>query len=291
MVKQIYSTQKGMFERESMGLNTEDSEVVFPAQAVSRFLQRRFPVHPETRVLLVALDPSGGGSSSMSLLTTCIYQSRITVVAFDEAPISGVAEMEIMIMRHVTAVRAAYPNHWLIFALESNLGQEAAHAQAMLQRHRVARHYCIREKHRIGVLTTAARKALYADNLRFYLEQDAIGLREPCVLTGNPAAGEVDRVQQVLHEQLSNYRRVTVEAAPGRLAKRHFSGKISGSRQGKLCVCECIGPILVRFSSDSRPCTHPFQDDLVLTLQLSCYWLVRFSSRSIPNVQYTQFDV
>ena len=136
--------------------------------------------------MLVALDPSGGGSSSMSLLTTCIYQSRITVVAFDEAPISGVAEMEIMIMRHVTAVLRRYPNHWLIFALESNLGQEAAHAQAMLQRHRVARHYCIREKHRIGVLTTAARKALYADNLRFYLEQDAIGLREPCVLTGNP---------------------------------------------------------------------------------------------------------
>ena len=116
-----------------------------------------------------------------------MYQNRITVVAMDEAPIAGVQEMEVMLMRHVTALRAAYPTHFLVFALESNLGQEAAHAQAMLQRHRVARYLCIQEKNRIGVLTTAARKALYADNLRFYLEQGCIGLRETRVLTGDPA--------------------------------------------------------------------------------------------------------
>ena len=260
MVKQIYSTQKGMFERESMGLNTEDADVVFPGRAVTDFMARRFPVHPETRVFLVAMDPSGGGDSSMSLLTvsvcvcvcprlcdrvrhspphpaqTCMYQNRITVVAMDEAPIAGVQEMEVMLMRHVTALRAAYPTHFLVFALESNLGQEAAHAQAMLQRHRVARYLCIQEKNRIGVLTTAARKALYADNLRFYLEQGCIGLRETRVLTGAPAEGEAARVQQVLHEQLSNYRRVNVEAGPGKLPKRHFSGKIAGSRQDDLVL-------------------------------------------------------
>ena len=82
------------------------------------------------------------------------------------------------------------------------------------------------------------------------------------MLTGNPAKGEAARVQQILHEQLTNYRRVNVDAGPGKLAKRHFSGKIAGSRQ----------------------------DDLVLTLQLSCYWMVRLSSRSIPGMNFDKFQ-
>ena len=82
------------------------------------------------------------------------------------------------------------------------------------------------------------------------------------MLTGNPAHGESARIQKVLHEQLTNYRRITVEATPGRIAKRQFSGKISGSRQ----------------------------DDLCLTLQLSCYWMIRFASRSIPGVPFAQFE-
>ena len=131
----------------------------------------------------------------------------------------------------------------------------------MLTRERVSKHYVISEKERVGVLTTAARKALYADNLKFYLEQNALALRQGGVLTGNPAAGETARVAKVLHEQLTNYRRVTVEAAPGRIAKRQFSGKISGSRQ----------------------------DDLCLTLQLAAYWMIRFGSRSIPGVHWDTF--
>lgn len=262
MVKQIYSTQKGMFERESMGLNTEDADVVFPAKVVASFLRRTADVHPESRVLLVAMDPSGGGDSSMSLVTVSLMTNYITVVAFDEQPIKGVAEMESMIMRHVQVLRREYPAHWLVFALESNLGQEAAHASAMLERNRVAKHVVIQEKDRVGVLTTAPRKELYADNLRFYLEQNSIGLRKGGVLTGNPAKGEAARVQQTLHEQLTNYRRVNVDAGPGKLAKRHFSGKIAGSRQ----------------------------DDLVLTLQLSCYWMVRLSSRSIPGMNFDKFQ-
>ena len=262
MVKQIYSTQKGMMERESLGLNTEDAAVVFPARVVNSFLKRTLPVHPESRVLLVAMDPSGGGDSSMSLVTTCMKNNQIVVVCVDEAPIKGVAEMESMLMRHIKVLQHHYTTHHLVFAFESNLGQEASHAAAMLERNRVRNHFVIQEKNRIGVLTTAARKSLYADNLRFYLEQSAIGLRKGGVLTGNPDASEADRVVKTMHEQLSNYRRVTSEAAPGRVAKWHYSGKIAGSRQ----------------------------DDLVLTLQLSCYWNVRFSSRSIPGVNFSSFQ-
>lgn len=235
--------------------------MVFPAKLVAAFMRRTADVHPESRVLLVAMDPSGGGASSMSLCTVSLMGNAICVVAFDEAPIKGAAEMESMIMRHVQVLRRAYPAHWLVFALESNLGQEAAHASAMLERNRVANYVVIQEKARVGVLTTAARKELYADNLRFYLEQNAIALRKGGALTGSQAAGEEARVRKVLHEQLTNYRRVNVDAGPGKLAKRHFSGKIAGSRQ----------------------------DDLVLTLQLSCYWMVRLSSRSIPGMNFDKF--
>lgn len=214
--------------------------MVFPAKLVTSFMRRTTDVHPESRVLLVAMDPSGGGASSMSLCTVSLMANCITVVAFDERPIKGVAEMESMIMRHVQVLRREYPAHWLVFALESNLGQEAAHASAMLERNRVSKYVVIQEKDRVGVLTTAARKELYADNLRFYLEQNAIGMRTGGALTGNPDKGEAARVQQTLHEQLTNYRRVNVDAGPGKLAKRHYSGKIVSCQH----LCFIVEPII-----------------------------------------------
>ena len=144
--------------------------------------------------------------------------------------------MESMIMNHVRVLQRKFPGSWLIFALESNLGQEAAHAAAMLERNRVRKHFVISEKNRVGVLTTANRKMLYADNLCFYLEQHAIGLLEGGVLTGNQSPGESDRVKKVLHEQLTNYRRVNVDAGPGRIAKRHYTGKVAGSRNDDLVL-------------------------------------------------------
>lgn len=263
LVRQIYtsSNNTAMLQRESMGLQVEEATTVFRQKCIRQFLKSSAPVHSSTRVLMMAMDPSGGGDSSMSLVTVSLWQNKLTLVAWDEMPIKGVDQMEVMLMRHVRVLRRHYPDHWIVCAFESNLGQESAHAAAMLTRERVSKHYVISEKERVGVLTTAARKALYADNLKFYLEQNALALRQGGVLTGNPAAGETARVAKVLHEQLTNYRRVTVEAAPGRIAKRQFSGKISGSRQ----------------------------DDLCLTLQLAAYWMIRFGSRSIPGVHWDTF--
>lgn len=216
---------------ESMGLNTEDADVIFSSRSVVAFMKNRVELPPSSNTLLVAMDPSGGGSSSMSLVTTCLRHGRMVVVAFDESPIKDIAQMELMLMRHVRVLQQHYMNHHLIFAFESNLGQEAGHAAAMLERNRVRNHYVIQEKDRVGVLTTASRKALYADNLLFYMNQESIGLRKNGVLTGNPTPGEEARVLKVLHEQLTNYRRVVVESGVGKIGKFMYSGKISGSRQ------------------------------------------------------------
>ena len=229
------STRSGMLERESMGLNTEDADAVFPQQVVVPFMTRTIQPHPESRCLLCCMDPSGGGDSSMSLVTLSLLQNRISIIAIDEQQIKGVAQMESMLLSHVAAVRTYYPQHWMIFAFESNLGQEAAHASSFLERHNVAKRYVIQEKDRIGVLTTNSRKELYADNLRFFLEQQAIGFREP-LLNGKGSEAESVRLKQLLREQLSNYRRCTVEAAPGRIAKWHYTGK---SKWHHVCLSPC----------------------------------------------------
>lgn len=252
-----------MFERESMGLNVEDADAVFASYDVKNFMNRRIPVHTESRVLFIGLDPSGGGDSSMSIVTISLMQNTVVICCVDEQPIKNVASMEAMLLNHVRRLRMEYPAHWLACFFESNLGQESSHAEAMLERERIDRCFVMHEKNgRTGVLTTNARKELYADTLKFYLSQNCIGIRKEGLLSGNPKRGEGDRIKQVLYEQLLNYRRVTVEAAPGRLAKHLYSGKIAGSRQ----------------------------DDLCLTLQLVTYWAVRFASQSIQGVDYSLFD-
>jgi len=263
MVKSIYAQNKNMFERESMGLQVEDADVVFPAYDVISFMKRSVPVHHESRVLFMGIDPSGGGDSSTSIVTLSLMANTIVVVCVDEQPIKGVAELEKMLVAHVERLRQsdAYPTHWIAGFFESNLGQESAHLEAILQRHRYKRVWCMHEKERTGVLTTAARKELYADRLKYFLSQNCIGWREGGVLTGSSKKGEAERIRLVMKEQLSNYRRVTMEAAPGRVAKWHYSGKLAGSRQ----------------------------DDACLTLQLCTYWATRFAAQSIPNVDYSMF--
>lgn len=243
-------------------LNIEDADAVFPAYDVKKFIKQSYPVHDESRVLFIGLDPSGGGDSSMSIVTLSLYRNTITIVCVDEQPIKNVASMERMLLSHVKRVRDAYPGHWLACFFESNLGQESSHAAAMLERERIDRTFVMHEKERTGVLTTNARKELYADTLKFYLAQGCIGFRQEGLLSGNPSKGEPERIKQVMLEQLLNYRRVTVEAAPGRIAKHQYSGKIAGSRK----------------------------DDLCLTLQLVSYWAVRFASQSIPGVNFSQFN-
>lgn len=247
-----------------MGLNVEDADVVFPAYDVISFMKRQLPVDAESKVLFLGLDPSGGGDSSMSITTISLMRNTLVVVCVDEQPIKGVAEMERMLMSHVERLRQpdAYPGHWIACFFESNLGQESAHCEAILQRNRVKRVWVMHEKEKTGVLTTNARKELYADRLKYFLSQNCIGWRDEGVLTGNPSKGEAERIRKVCHEQLSNYRRVTMEAAPGRIAKHHYSGKLAGSRQ----------------------------DDLCLTLQLTAYWATRFAAQSIPGVDFAMFN-
>ena len=54
--------------------------MVFRAKSVTEFLKQASPV-PDAHALLVAMDPSGGGDSSMSLVTTSLKRNQITVVS------------------------------------------------------------------------------------------------------------------------------------------------------------------------------------------------------------------
>jgi len=73
----------------------------------------------------------------------------------------------------------------------------------------VANMYVIREKNRTGVYTTLARKELYCDTLRFYLEQNCIGLSKTGVIS-RKGTKESLRVQRVVREQVCSYRRLDI---------------------------------------------------------------------------------
>lgn len=253
LVREIYkNAQAGLFERESQGLNFDDSTTVFPTPLVRAMMERRTKPSLETQIV-IGFDPSGGGGSAMSLCSCSMHRNEITILGWEEQPVTSVQDVEACLLGHIRALRRVYKTNLLVMAFESNLGMESAHAAACLERENVPSVYVIKEKNRTGVYTTLARKEMYSDTLRFYLEQNCIGLADHGVIS-RKGAKESQRVQRVVREQVCSYRRLDIPAKAGTLAKRQFTGKLSGQN-----------------------------DDACIALQLSVYWLTRWASRSIPG--------
>ena len=261
MVREIYkNAQAGLFERESQGLNYDDSTACFPTPLVKAMMQRQIEPYYDTQIVL-GFDPSGGGGSAMSLVSCTMHQNTVTVVGWEEQPVTTVQDVEACLLGHIRALRREYPKNLIVCAFESNLGMESAHAAACLERENVPNMYVIREKNRTGVYTTLARKELYTDTLRFYLEQNCIGLSEKGVVS-RKGTKESARVQRVVREQVCSYRRLDVPSKPGTMAKRQYTGKLGGNN-----------------------------DDACIALQLAVYWLTRWQSKSIPGVNLDALGV
>ena len=261
MVREIYkNAQAGLFERESQGLNYDDSTACFPTPLVKAMMTRKIEPSLETQIVL-GFDPSGGGGSAMSLVSCSMHRNTICVLGWEEQSVTTVQDVESCLLGHIRALRREFPHNLIVCAFESNLGMESAHAAACLERENVANVYVIREKNRMGVYTTLARKELYCDTLRFYLEQNCIGLMKKGVISRR-GVKESTRVQRVVREQVCSYRRLDVPSKPGTMAKRQYTGKLGGNN-----------------------------DDACLALQLSVYWLTRWQSRSIPGVNLEALGV
>jgi hypothetical protein len=258
MVKALYGDRKDLLMRESMGIVTEDQTSLFRVDWVDQFMAASTVV-PTTRFILVACDPNGGGDSHMAIVSATFARGSMVVVGLDSHPVRGHDEIQILLMAHVRALQARYPDTWLIFVGESNLGQEADHMRHMLRAE--SNVYTVEEGGLAGVRTTAKRKELYAMELCKFLSQGAMQHTGDTLVISNPLNTASDPLKE-FQRQLLGFRKIVLHSKTGRSEARiSYTGKSQGA-----------------------------QDDLIITATIAAYWGVQFMTRRIQNVPYDRFD-
>ena len=256
-VKSLYSLagKKDLLERESMGAITEDHSSVFAQAHIEKALTGpgQDVVSTDTiQWLLCTCDPTGGGASNMSCCTAYFARGHMVVEALHGGLARGHDAVESMILTHIEAVRQRFRNCPIFVAVENNMGQEASHIYACLQRSpwRSGLHY-VHENNVAGVRTTQAKKELMVLELQKYVSQDALVLSKQC-----HAQIGADILEEC-KTQLLAFRRVVLVSNTLRSEPRIlYSGKSSGGGQ----------------------------DDYVIALGLGAYWGTNASLGTLPGL-------
>ena len=183
MVKALYGDRKDLLLRESVGLVTEDQSSLYRAAWVTQFLQSCTTV-ATPRFILVACDPNGGGDSHMAIVSTTFSAGSMVIVGLDSHPVRGHDEIKTILLAHIAGLQHLYPDSWLIFVGESNLGQEADHMKHMLSTN--GNVYSVMEGGLAGVRTTQKRKELYAMELCKFISQHALQHTGKSMVCTNP---------------------------------------------------------------------------------------------------------
>jgi len=266
MVKALYGDRKDLLMRESMGIVTEDQTSLFRVQWVDAYIAAvTHIVSPRPSFILVACDPNGGGDSNMALVSCTFIRGSMVVVGLDYHAVRGHDEIEVLLMAHVHALQAAYPDMWIIFVGESNLGQEADHMKHMLRYEPTV--YSVMEGGLAGVRTTGKRKELYAMELCKFLSQSAIQHTGDELVVANPlksgtVAEKRAAAQTEFRKQLLAFRKIVLHSQTGRSEARiSYTGKSQGA-----------------------------QDDIIITATIAAYWGVQFLTRRIPGIPYDRYD-
>ena len=264
MVKALYGDRKDLLLRESVGLVTEDQSSLYRAAWVTHFLGNVSAV-PVPRFLLVACDPNGGGDSNMAIVSATFVSGSMVIVGMDNHPVRGHDQIEAVLLAHIAALQILYPNTWIIFVGESNLGQEADHMKHMLRSNAYV--YCIMEGGLAGVRTTQKRKELYAMELCKFMSQMALMHTGDKMVCANPLKQLDEETLRKscmgeLQKQLLGFRKIVLHSQTGRSEARiSYTGKSQGA-----------------------------QDDLVITTIIAAYWGVQFMTQRIQGVPYHTFN-
>lgn len=260
MVKALYGDRKDLLLRESVGLVTEDQSSLYREPWVVAFMESVVTVdHP--RFVLVACDPNGGGDSNMAIVSATFAHGSMVIVGVDNHPVRGHDQIEQVLLAHITQLQALFPDCWLVFVGESNLGQEADHMKHMLRHN--SNVYSVMEGGLAGVRTTQKRKELYAMELCKFMSQNALQHIGEHLVCANPlkqsTAEELRKVtMDELKKQLLGYRKIVLHSQTGRSEPRiAYTGKSQGA-----------------------------QDDLVVTATIAAYWGVQFMTQRIQNAPY-----
>lgn len=252
--------KSSLLERESMGVISEDTSSVFAQARVEKALEAPGADIVSVRTiqwLLCTVDPTGGGASNMSCCTSYFARGHMVIEALHGGLARGHDAVETMIMNHIAAVRVRFPSQAIFVAVENNMGQEASHIYACLQRSswRANLHY-VHENNVAGVRTTQAKKELMVLELQKYVSQEALVLSKRC----HAQLAQDKESQAMLEEcrsQLLAFRRVVLVSNTLRSDPRVlYSGKTSGGGQ----------------------------DDYVIALGLGAYWGTNASLGGLPGL-------
>jgi hypothetical protein len=264
LVKAVYADRKDLLARESMGQITSDNASVFSQKSIDLFMDRKpYKMKNKPDFVFLGVDPNGGGTSELSVVSICMEQNQIIILGIDSYPAKSHKDIKTVLIAHVNAIRC-HPltnESWCIFFPENNLGQEASHMQHMCKD--IRKFYTYHEKEKPGVCTTHERKEKYTVNTVQYFNQGAIHFDENFICA-NPfysAETRTNRVQKELRKQLIQFQKVVVPAAqPYQLAKYFFTGKLKPG----------------------------MNDDCVMTLLFTIYWAQQFVNKKIL-VPYEKF--
>lgn len=242
MVKDIYGDQTQLLQRESMGVITEDASSVFPQDHVEWIFEQEIGPPPTMTpsILFCVCDPTGGGSSRMSLITFMLWRNAVYIVAMDAKRANGFMAVRETLMKHVWRVRKMFRRIRIHFICESNMGQEASHMESMLKE--VPMLTTQGEKNRAGVTTTYSRKELYILELQRHVVTRSLFFTE---VRGFP--GISSECRAILRKELLGFKRLTVENITVQ-NKFIYTGKQRG------------------------------QDDTVMALSIGVWWAIKLIS-------------
>ena len=247
MVRQIYGDNAKDMLRESMGVTTNDNCALFQDEWLVKFSKRSPYAFKDTpRVVFVACDPNGGGSSQMAIVSLYQDNNNFAVCGLESHAVKGHGEVRNLLETHVRGIRATFPTSFIIFIPESNLGHEASHMAHMLRD--VPKCRSLMEKGQPGVLTTHKRKELYSNCAVERFAGGAIWLAEQfvCVNPYDDANSRAATVKRMFRKQLSIFSKIVVPRGHHNLPKVIYSGKDQGN------------------------------DDLVMTFLIALYWSIKF---------------
>lgn len=252
-----------------MGVITESLTSVFQKKDVDSFFERnRFEIQKTPKFIFMGIDPNGGGSSCMAIVSCIMEYGQVVLIGVEVHPCKNAEAMRKLLIAHVEYLRS-FPvlnDAYIIGVFESNLGHESSHLEYFLKEYKKI--YVINEKGKTGVHTTAQRKGklriceckidytltlyteLYAMETTRYFAQKSIHIWKH-FRSSNPnsdSASETSRVLKEFEKQLFMFKRILVRPMRGfTLPRVVYTGKMKGAN-----------------------------DDIVITLTMLLYWASEF---------------
>jgi hypothetical protein len=265
MVKSIYGDRKDLLARESMGQITNDAASVFSQKMVDKMFNKvPWVLKNKARFIFLGVDPNGGGSSELAIVTLCMEQNNIIICGAETHAAKNHDMIQMLLIQHVRALRG-HPDlrdAWIINFFESNLGQESSHMAHMVKDERKC--WTMYEKGKAGVVTTHERKTKYTESVLNFFNMEAIHFINSPVCA-NPYVDANSRwgaVKSEFKKQMLQFQKnVLMPANSWEVAKVVYSGKVKAG----------------------------MNDDIAMTLLFTCFWAQQFVGRKI-QAPYESFQ-